>query len=189
MNKHCVLLTGLLLLVACSKEPEQPIAAPQPKPGPQAELAAKDPTIKMARAVATGKPGAAVDLKYDLGSKPEAGVATEVKIALIPSAPADRLTYKITGMEGLTLAGNLEGSVEKPESGKVYEHSFSLLPDRTGIFYATVTVMTESAGSQMGRTFSVPLLVGAVVAEQKPTPAPAKDAKGQPIESMKAEEK
>lgn len=190
MKTHCVLWLSLLLVAACSKEPEQPIAAPKPKEALQRELAAlKDPTTKMARAVTSGKTGAAVDMKYDMGSKPEPGVATEVKLALIPSAPADRLTYKITGMEGLTLAGSLEGSIDKPQAGKAYEHAFSLLADRTGIFYATVTVMMETAGSQMGRTFSVPLLVGAVTAEQKPTKAPPKDAKGQPIESMKAQEK
>lgn len=178
------------MLTGCSKDPEEPIVTPTPKPALQRELAAlKDPTLKMARAVTSGKPGAAVDLKYDMGSKPEAGVPTEVKLALIPSASADRLTYKITGMEGLTLAGSLEGTIDKPESGKAYEHAFSLLPDHTGIFYATVTVMMESAGSQMGRTFSVPLLVGTVSAEQKPKPAPPKDAKGQPIEPMKAQEK
>lgn len=189
MTSHrCVWMFGVLALAACSKE-EAPVVAPKPNPALIRELAAaKDPTFKMARAVTSGKPGADVDLKYDMLSKPQAGVPTEVKLAIINGAPSDRLTFRITGMEGLTLAGPLEGTVDKPTNGQIIDHSFSLLPDRTGIYYATVTVMKETAGSQMGRTFSVPLLVGDVEGSQKPATAPAKDAKGQAIESMKAKE-
>ena len=57
------------------------------------------------------------------------------------------------------------------------------------VYYATVTVMLENAASQMGRTFSVPLLVGETQASQKPTAPPATDATGQPVESMQAEER
>ena len=188
--KHCLAVLPLLVLAACSKEPEPAIVAPSPNAALARELAAaKDPTLKMARAVKTTKPGANVELKYEFASKPEPGVATEVKLAIIAGGSADRLTYKITGMEGLTLAGPLEGSVEQPTRGQIIDHTFSLLPDRTGIYYATVTVMTETAGSQMGRTFSVPLLVGDIEAAQKPAVRPQTDAKGQPIEPMKAEER
>jgi hypothetical protein len=38
------------------------------------------------------------------------------------------------------------------------------------------------------RTFSVPVVVGAVTAPQKPAQAPAQDASGQAIESLPAEE-
>jgi hypothetical protein len=189
MVRHTASVLALLALAACSGDTKEPVVTPKANPAVQRELdAAKDPTSKMARAV-SGKPGAAVDVKYDIATKPEAGVATEVKLAIIPRTSAERMTYKIAGMEGLTVAGTLEVSVDKPEAGKVYEHAFSLLPDRTGIFYASVTVMLESAGSQMGRTFSVPLLVGETQASEKPTVPPATDATGQPIESMRAEER
>jgi hypothetical protein len=183
-----VLVLGALLIAGCSKDSEETISAPRPNPALERALAeAKDPTSKMARAV-SGKPGANVDLKYDILSKPEPGVPSEVKLAIVNGVSADRLTYKISGMDGLTLAGTLEGSVDKPTKGQIIDHTFSLLPDKSGIYYATVTVMVENAGSQMGRTFSVPLLVGDVQATQKPAVAPQKDAKGQAIQPMKAEE-
>jgi hypothetical protein len=190
MSKHVVLWLSLVVMAACTKESEAPVVASQPNPALKREIAEiKDPTMKMARAVTTGKTGASVDLKYDFSRKPEAGVATEVKLAIIPNVAADRLSYKISGMEGLTLAGTLEGNIDKPESGKVYDHSFSLLPERSGIYYATVTIVMESGEAQMGRTFSVPLLVGNVTSAQKAASPPQKDAAGEPIESMKAEER
>lgn len=187
------LLVGLIaaaVLSGCGGEDE--VAAtptPQPNPALQRELnALKDPTIKMARAVSPGKPGAAVDLKYDFTAKPEVGTPAEVKLALIPSAPADRLDIKITGMDGLTLAGALEKSFDSPKSGEIYEHTFSLMPNQNGLYYASVTATMETAGSQMSRTFSIPLAVGDAQVNQKPQVAPKTDATGQNVQPMKAEE-
>lgn len=187
------LVVGLMtaaMLSACGEEPEVVASpAPQPNPALKRELeAAKDPTLKMARAVSPGKPGAAVDLKYEFGTKPEVGTPAEVTLAIVPSAPAERMDIKITGMEGLTLAGELDKSVPSPKRGELYEHRFSLLPNQAGMYYASVTVTTETAGSQMARTFSIPLAVGDVNSMQKAQVPPPTDATGKPIESMKAEE-
>jgi hypothetical protein len=178
-----------VVLSACSDEPEM-VEAPQPNPALKRELdALKDPTIKMARAVSSGKPGAAVDLKYEFAGKPEAGMPVEVKLALIPSAPAERMEIRITGMEGLTLAGELDKSIPGVKRGEAYEHTFSLMPSQNGMYYTSVTVITASAGSQMSRTFSIPLAVGATpVASQKATTPAQTDASGQPIQPMKAVE-
>jgi hypothetical protein len=188
-HRVCALFISMLVLYGCGEAPEDQVVEPKPSAALQREVAAlQDPTLKMARAVGSGKPGAAVELKYDILVKPEPGVATEVNLALIPSASADAMTLKISAMDGITLAGQLESRIEKPQSGKPYEHRFSLLPDQAGIYYATVTVMMEFGDSQMGRTFSIPLLVGSVQQAQKPVAVPPKDATGQAVQSMRAEE-
>src|SRR5688500_9330141 len=78
-----------LLLSACNSDPtpnaEEPAAQPTAKPVVQAEQSPADPTAKMSRAVGNGKPGAAVDIKYDFRAKPEVGKPVEVKLAFIPS--------------------------------------------------------------------------------------------------------
>ena len=61
-----------------------------------------------------------------------------------------------------------------------------MLPDRAGVFYITVSVHTQIGGSALGRTFSIPFAVGNPPAQQKTQPQ--KDASGQAIEPMKAEE-
>lgn len=193
-NSRGALVGGLasfvLALSACSSESESdaaaPSAPPTAKPVVQAEQSPVDPTAKMARAVGNGKPGAAVDIKYDFRAKPEVGKPVEVKLAFIPSVGVESLEARITDMEGISVAGSLNPQFNNVQAGQPYEHTFSLLANRAGVYYVTVEVTTQMRGASTARTFSIPLSVGSVAAQQKKTPP--KDATGQPIESMKAKE-
>ena len=179
-----------LLLSACNSDPAPDAAAPtvQPtaKPVVPAEQSPVDPTAKMSRAVGNGKPGAAVDIKYDFRAKPEVGKPVEVKLAFIPSIGVESLAAKITDMDGITVAGGLTPEFNNVQAGQPYEHTFSLLAHRAGVYYVSVEVTTQMGGASSARTFSIPLAVGAAATQQKK--APPKDASGQPIESMKATE-
>lgn len=179
-----------VLLAGCNSEPAPDAAAPTTpptaKPVVQAEQSPTDPTAKMSRAVGNGKPGAAVDIKYDFRAKPEVGKPVEVKLAFIPSVGVEGLEAKITDMDGITVAGGLNPQFNNVQAGQPYEHSFSLLAHRAGVFYVSVEVTTQIGGASSARTFSIPLSVGAVATQQKK--APPKDASGQAIESMKATE-
>jgi hypothetical protein len=187
--KLCTLAT-FVALIGCNSSSEPEVAAPPPKAAAnQAQKAAQapaDPTAKMARAVGGGKPGAAVDLRYEFDSRPSVGASTAVEVAFIPSAGVDSLDATISGMEGITVAGNLTAKFEQVEPGKPYTHEFSLLPDRTGVFYVTVVVNTQIGGSSIGRTFSIPFVVGNPPQAEKPQPQ--RDSSGQAIEPMKAAE-
>lgn len=182
----CVSMASLL--AACGSDPEPQAATPAPaapKPTVAATPAADD-TAKFAKAVGDGKPGAAVSIRYEFTGKPAVGTPTELDVALIPNAGVDSMEAKLAGMEGITLAGNLQASFTAVEAGKPYRHKVSVLPDRTGVFYITVSVNTQIAGSSVGRTFAIPFVVGQPVAQQKANPA--KDEKGDAIEPMKAQE-
>lgn len=197
MNRSIAIVSICFLgLIACGSDPEpEPVAdgaapqaaapAPAPSPTPSAKPA-DDSAAKMARAVGNGKPGAAVDIRYDFLAKPAVGAPTEIEIAFIPNAGVDALEATISGMDGVTLAGTLTPSFASVEAGKPYKHTISLLPDRSGVFYITVAVNTQISGSTLGRTFSIPFVVGNPPAQQKAQPQ--KDASGQAIEPMKAEE-
>lgn len=175
----------LLLLGACTADPKpEAVAAPSAKPTVAAPAA--DDTSFMAKAVSDGKPGAAVTIRYDFTGKPSVGTPTELEVAFIPNAGVDSLEATLAGMDGITLAGELTASFNNVESGKPYRHKLSVLADRTGVFYITVSVNTQIAGSSLGRTFSIPFVVGQVPAQQKPEPV--RDAKGEAIEPMKAKE-
>lgn len=181
----CVSMASLAVLGACSSEPEPEAAAAAPAK-PAVAATPKDETATFAKAVGDGKPGAAVSIRYEFSSKPNIGVPTELEVAFIPSVGVDSMEATLGGMEGITLAGPLTASFASVEAGKAYRHKLSVLPDRTGVFYITVSVNTQIAGSGLNRTFSIPFVVGQPVVQQKP--APAKDAKGEAIEPMKAEE-
>lgn len=185
-SRHFIVV-ALIALAGCGSEPEpEQAAAPPPPQAPQPPQPADDPIGKMARAVGGGKTGAAVDLRYEMLSRPAVGTPTQVQIVLIPNAGIESLTATISGMDGLTVSGDLQPSFTQVEQGKPYSHTFSMLPGRAGVYYLTVSVNSQIGGSSMGRTFSIPLVVGNVQPQQKPEPP--KDATGQPIQSMKAEE-
>lgn len=183
-------IAALGLLSACGSEPEPPPAAPATAPVQAAQPAPDapaDPTEKMARAVGNGKPGAAVDIKYEFVSRPEPGKPVQLDVALIPSAGVDSMTARFSGMEGITLAGDLTADFASVQPKEPYRHSVSVLADRAGVFYITVSVDTVIGGATLGRTFAIPFVSGAApVAQQKPSPAT--DATGQAVEPMKAEE-
>lgn len=181
----CASLSSLLLLSACGSEPE-PEAAPAPVAKPVAKAGSSDGIATMAKAVGDGKPGAAVTIRYDFKGKPSAGTPTDLEIAFIPNAGVDSMEATLSGMDGITLAGTTSASFNQVESGKPYRHTVSVLPDRSGVFYVTVSITTQIAGSSLGRTFSVPFVVGQIPKTEKP--APQLDASGQAIEPMKAKE-
>lgn len=176
-------IVSLAMLTACGAEPEPDAAA---APAAAAKPAPADPTEKMARAVGSGKPGAAVSIRYEFVGKPAVGTPTELQIAFIPNPGVDAIEATIGGMDGITVAGAQTASFTAVEPGKPYIHSISVLPDRTGVFYLTVAAKTQIGGSSLGRTFSIPFVVGNVPAQQKPEPQ--RDAAGEAIQPMEARE-
>lgn len=193
--RHLCLIAALSMLSACGSEPEPPPpAAPAAAPvqaaqsQPAAEAPADDPTEKMARAVGNGKPGAAVDIKYEFAARPEPGKPVELEVALIPSVGVDAMTATFSGMDGITLAGDLTVEYASVKAKEPYKHSISVLADRAGVFYITVSVDTAISGATLGRTFAIPFASGTVQAQQQKAGVPVTDATGQPVEPMKAEE-
>jgi hypothetical protein len=172
------------LLSGCGSEPASaPVAKIAIAPAVAPPV---DPTARMARAVGDDKPGAAVSIKYDFSTRPQVGVPLEVKVVFLPTLGVDALDVTFTGMDGISLTQGANASFSGVTSGQMYQHSFSVLPERNGVFYVTVSANTRFGGSSMARTFAIPFVVGDQPAARKT--APQKDANGQPIQPMKAEE-
>jgi hypothetical protein len=184
MNRLATFLSIVgLALAGCGSEPDPGAAAASAQP---AQAAVADPVARMARAVGNGKPGAAVQIRYDFASKPAVGTPTQLQIAFVPNAGVDALDVVVNGMDGVTLAGPLSASFTDVEPSKPYMHTVSVLPDRGGVFYLTVVATTQIGNQNLSRTFSIPFVVGNVPAQQK-TP-PQTDAAGEPIQPAKAQE-
>ena len=127
-------------------------------------------------------------IKYEFAARPEVGRPVQLEIALIPSAGVDSIEATFSGMEGMTLAGPLTASVADAQAGEPYKHTLSVLADRSGVFYITASINTQISGVTLGRTFAIPFVAGVVAPVQQKAQAPARDATGQPVQPMKAEE-
>jgi len=180
---------SVLWLAGCGSDSGVEDAAKQAQAKPVKRIVVPvDPLASMARAVGNGKPGAAVDLRYDLLQRPEAGKPLQLQVALVPGPGVDGMEVTFSGMDGISLSGELTASFAGVKSGEAYKHTLSVLPDRNGVFYVTASINAQVGGAMAGRTYSIPFVVGADTPVQKKAAVAATDATGQPVEVMKAEE-
>lgn len=181
------------LLVACGGGEEQQAAAPAKKSVDKPAAAAAKASVPVdgpdslkANAVVTGKTSAPVDLKFDVLSKPDPGQEFQIELVFLPRAPADSLEVEITSIPGITLVSGGTARFENVTAGERYPAPVVARADGAGLFYFGVSARMVSKVQSEARTFSVPVVVGAVAAAEKPTPAV--DASGEAVESMPATE-
>lgn len=181
----CLSIAGLAL-AACGSDSEPEATSAAPNPAAQPAAAPSDPMARMARAVGNGKPGAAVELRYEFSGKPAIGTPIDLQVMLVPQAGVDAMDVVVRAMDGLTLAGPSSVSFAEVEPSKPYTHTVSVLPDRAGVFYLSVVITTQIGNSNLSRTYAIPLAVGNVPVQQKA--APQTDASGEAIQPAKAQE-
>lgn len=129
-------------------------------PRPQAKAA--DPTANMDAAVATMKGPAGVNVKFQLGARPEPGQPLAVDFALIPDASIASLSAKFDVDDGLKLLnGDQIPPIDKPAPGVPIRHSVTVVPGKDGIYTMTVSLMVTAAGDDPRlHTFAVPIISG-----------------------------
>jgi len=179
---------GLTMLGGCH-------SASDPQPAEQAAATAhvkptpKDPLDSMAHAVVAEKTGAAVDLRYDIKNTPQAGQPLDIELAFIANATFQSMQVKFGAMPGLTLSTDTGPDMADVKAGQTFNQHVTATVSQAGIYYISVIVGTQSAEGALGRTFSIPLVVGNVAAAPKAAPKVQKDASGQKIQAMPAQEK
>jgi len=134
----------------------------------------------LANAVAVGKTAAAVDLRYGLSTKPAVGTPFEVELAFTPRVHADSLEIEATGMPGLVIASGATAKFAPVKADERYSAKVLLQVTQTGLYYIGVTAKLTTQVQTDARTFSVPVVVGAMPAAEKPAVAAA------PGETVKA---
>jgi hypothetical protein len=182
------------LLAACGGGDEQSSssfagkAAEQPAAVAKTPAKVEDPDSGLATAVATGKTAAGVDLKYDVAVKPDPGQDFRIELVLLPRVAADVLEVEVTPIPGITVVSGATERFENVAAGERHAVPVVARAEGQGLYYLGVAVRMVTKVQTEARTFSVPVVVGAVTAPQKPAQAPAQDASGQAIESLPAEE-
>jgi hypothetical protein len=159
----------------------EPTAAPATAPANAAEKESR-----MATAVVDSKTTAPVDMKYDLPSKPGVGVPFEVELAFDTRSPADMLEVEITEAPGLTVVGEKTLKFAPVEGGQSYTAKVLVQGDSPGLYYIGVVAKMSTKVQTESRAFAIPVVIGEPPAAQKP--APTKDATGQAVQSMPAQE-
>jgi hypothetical protein len=147
----------------------------------------------MVAAVSAGKPGAPVELGFELLERPVIGKPLPIAIAVTPrGTDIDALDVTFQSAEGVeVVAGAALGRRTRPADGQPISHEITVVPQRDGVFYVSAVALVENSTGTIARTFSIPLIAGgaAAAATAKPSAGtPVSDAAGEPIVSMPASE-
>jgi len=124
---------------------------------------AKAPVDAMVSAVsASGKPGAPVELKFDLGSRPELGKPLEVTVAVVPLGEGiTQLRVVFQSNEAVEVQAGSEMAVQdRPAAGVPVSHTVTVVPRRDGVFYLGAVALVEGPGGSVARSFAIPIIVG-----------------------------
>ena len=147
----------------------------------------------MVAAVAAGKPGAPVDLRFEIAERPRAGSPVSIRIAVTSrGSDVDMLQVMFQSTEGIDVTGGGEmARIERPKDGETLTHDVTVVPQRDGVFYLSAVALIEGKAGSLARSFAIPLIVGDSVAVANAVAAKTgrsseRDAAGQAIESMPA---
>jgi hypothetical protein len=130
---------AVLLLAACSRDPNPPADGARPAPPKAQSSPKKGPTIEeqtagMVSAVTLVKSTVPIDLKFALDSRPALSRPLAIKIAVLPKIAADLVTLQIVDADGIEVPDG-GGEFEMPEvlPGAVYLGSITVTPAKSGI--------------------------------------------------------
>lgn len=188
-------IAALLLLTACGgSSPSDRDAAADRKSATSADVV--DAT--MVSAVSSGKPGAAVDLKFDIATRPRVGEPLQVTVAVTTrAADIDKLQVIFQSTDGIQVTDGVQlPTQERPADGQTFSHVVTVLPQKDGVFYLSAVALVESggdAGSSVARTFAIPIIVGDIVAAEAALQQAAEDTatsgpRGERVQPLPAEE-
>ncbi len=140
-----------------------------------------------ARAAHAGKPAAPVTLHSSVAHSIPVGTPSPVQVELSATIDADSLGIVWVPSAGLVLGkADVPVTITKVEKNKVYKNTVSVSAAGDGEYFLGVIATLHSAGSAQTRAFSIRVNIGSAVAKAKP--ALQRDAQGNPIESMPAQE-
>ena len=196
MNRHHGFgLAGVaaLLLGACGGSAPEQKAEEQPA----AAQASDESASTWVSAVSSGKPGAAVDLKFDIAQRPRVGESLPISIVVTTRATdIAKLEVFFQSTDGIQVVDGLKlEAPANPTNGQEFSHTVTVLPQKDGVSYLSAVAMVETGpgGGSVARTFAIPIIVGDIVAAEAALQQAAEDSattgpRGERVQPLPADE-
>jgi hypothetical protein len=160
------LCIAALLGAACQKDsnPAAPASNPVPTPKKAPPTVKKGPsaeelTAGMVQAAPQGKSALALDMKFELASRPKLGQPLEVNVALVPQLSGGPASLQITSSTGFAAPDTSAFEIADMEPGEVYRHTLKLTPSSEGLQVVNVTISVKHEDVNDTKVFSIPVIV------------------------------
>jgi hypothetical protein len=190
-----LLLANGMLLIGCSAgDPaERHAKAVAGSKDDAAATATADQAANLVSAVSSGKPGAPVDVRFDIPKRPKVGESLDIAVAVTAlGADLDELRVVFQSNDGVEVRSGNELLVkDHPAVGSTYSHTVTVMPRKDGVFYLSAVALVESKAGSISRSFAIPIIVGDAVAVSEATSKLSQgsvqtDSKGEKILSLPA---
>jgi hypothetical protein len=162
------LLAALALLGGCSKSNEaareQREARAHARAGAQAATdrlaAAGAAADDLVAAVSSADSTTPVSLRFKLTEQPRVGRQLRVQLALAqaPGLEIDAMHVSLSPREGLEVQSMRTIDFIGPPIGATQQMQVDVVPSQTGVLGLAVTVLVDSAGGSIARSFTIPLI-------------------------------
>ena len=162
------LLGTLALVVGCAKSNDS--ARVQREARTQARAGAKVATDQLAAAGAAtddlvaaasnSNSTAPVSLRFRLAEQPRVGQPLRLELALAqsPGLDIDAMHVSLQPREGLDVKSVRTIDYVGPTMGATQQMQVTVVPSQTGVLGLAVTVLVDSAGGSVVRSFTIPLI-------------------------------
>jgi len=174
---RATVLVALIALAAGCGGSDEPAKAGGAGKNKSAKDAPKTESVddRFASAVYLAKGMPAIDVKYDLLSKPVAGQPFEVELSFAPRLNTDLLEFTVTGMPGLDVVSGGAASFQNALGHQPHTAKVLVQPVQEGVYYLSVTAKASSKVQSDEVAYSVPVVVarGSAPAAASTTPATA----------------
>jgi len=162
------LLAALALMGGCGKSNEaareQREARAQARAGAQAanerQAAAGASADDLVAAVSSTDSATPVSLRFRLAEQPRVGRQLRVQLALsqAPGLEIDAMHVSLQPREGLEVKSMRTIDYIGPPIGATQQMQVDVMPSQTGVLGLSVTVLVDSAGGSVARSFMIPLI-------------------------------
>ena len=179
---RAAVLAAILALAAGCGGSDEPTKAKNADKAKLAKEAAKAQSedARFASAVYLEKGMPAVDVKYDLLSKPVAGQPFELELLLEPRLNSELLEFNVAGMPGIDVIGGGAASFQNVQGHQRYTAKAVIQPVQAGVYYLAVTAKASSKVQSDVVGFSVPVVVAAAPPGSVAAPTAAPGAAATP---------
>jgi hypothetical protein len=116
----------------------------------------------MVAAVSSAHSNTPISMRFALSARPVIGTPLTVRLALVTATDVaiSHIRASFQPGDGLQLQAERNLDISDPGAGAVIEQELSVVPQQAGVLSLNATVVVDTDGGSLARSYSIPLIAG-----------------------------